>query len=181
MTLAAMLRPLARSIAVLGLAVALVAPTAPAAAEPVTLNFVNAEIDAVAKAISQMTGRNFLLDPRVKGTINIVSAGPVAREEVYSVFLSALRLHGLAAVEARGVTKIVPEADAKQNAGPVIEAGSRTPGDQVVTMVYPLQFESAAQILPVLRPLIPANNAICLLYTSPSPRDGLLSRMPSSA
>jgi general secretion pathway protein D len=157
-----------RWIAGCALAAALVlgGMTAPTAAEPVTLNFVNAEIDAVAKAISQMTGRNFLLDPRVKGTINIVSAGPVPRDEVYSVFLSALRLHGLAAVESRGVTKIVPEADAKQNAGPVIEAGSRTPGDQVVTMVYPLQFESAAQILPVLRPLIPANNAISALAGS---------------
>jgi general secretion pathway protein D len=150
----------------LALMIALGTPILPAAAEPVTLNFVNAEIDAVAKAISQMTGRNFLLDPRVKGTINIVSSGPIPREEVYAVFLSALRLHGLAAVEARGVTKIVPEADAKQNAGPVVEASSRAAGDQVVTMVYPLQFESAAQILPVLRPLIPANNAISALAGS---------------
>jgi general secretion pathway protein D len=166
MNLPATIRSLARSIPVLALAFALAAPVAPAAAEPVTLNFVNAEIDAVAKAIAQLTGRNFLLDPRVKGTINIVSSSPVPREQVYAVFLSALRLHGLAAVEAGGVTKIVPEADAKQNAGPVIEAGARTPGDQVVTMVYPLQFESAAQILPVLRPLIPANNAISALAGS---------------
>ncbi len=160
------LRSFARCIPAFALAIALGVPALSAAAEPVTLNFVNAEIDAVAKAISQMTGRNFLLDPRVKGTINIVSSGPIPREEVYAVFLSALRLHGLAAVEARGVTKIVPEADAKQNAGPVLEASSRTPGDQVVTMVYPLQFESAAQILPVLRPLIPANNTISALAGS---------------
>jgi len=166
MNLPATIRSLAHSIPALALAIALAAPSVPAAAEPVTLNFVNAEIDAVAKAIAQMTGRNFLLDPRVKGTINIVSSSPVPREQVYAVFLSALRLHGLAAVEAGGVTKIVPEADAKQNAGPVIEAGARTPGDQVVTMVYPLQFESAAQILPVLRPLIPANNAISALAGS---------------
>ena len=122
MNVSAMLRSIARSVPGLALAIALCAPILPAAAEPVTLNFVNAEIDAVAKAISQMTGRNFLLDPRVKGTINIVSSGPIPREEVYAVFLSALRLHGLAAVEARGVTKIVPEADAKQNAGPVIRS-----------------------------------------------------------
>ena len=166
MNLPATLRSLARSIPALALAIALAAPIVPAAAEPVTLNFVNAEIDAVAKAVGQLTGRNFLLDPRVKGTINIVSSSPVPREQVYAVFLSALRLHGLAAVEAGGVTKIVPEADAKQNTTPVIEAGSRTSGDQVVTMVYPLQFESAAQILPVLRPLIPANNAISALAGS---------------
>ena len=99
-----MLHGIARSIPAFALAAALGAAVLPAVAEPVTLNFVNAEIDAVAKAISQMTGRNFLLDPRVKGTINIVSSGPIPREEVYAVFLSALRLHGLAAVEARGVT-----------------------------------------------------------------------------
>ena len=153
-------------LSAIALALALAAPISRAAPETVTLNFVNAEIDAVARAIGQMTGRNFLLDPRVKGTINIVSSSPVPREQVYSVFLSALRMHGLAAVDTNGLTKIVPEADAKQNISPVIEAGTRTAGDQVVTMVYPLQFESAAQVLPVLRPLIPANNAISALAGS---------------
>src|SRR5947199_10053359 len=83
----------------------------------VTLNFINAEIDGVVKAVSEITGKNFVLDPRVKGTVNIVSARPIARALVYDVFLSALRLQGFAAVEERGVVQIVPEADAKLHPG----------------------------------------------------------------
>jgi general secretion pathway protein D len=91
-----------------------------------------------------------VLDPRVKGTVNIVSARPMARELVYEVFLSALRLQGYAAVEDRGVVKIVPEADAKLHPG----------RGQVQTRVFTLKYESAAQLVPILRPLIPAANTI---------------------
>lgn len=84
-----------------------------AGADVVTLNFVNADIEGVVKALSEMTGKNFVLDPRVKGTINIVSAKPVTKALAYDVFLSALRLQGYAAVEDRGIVKIVPESDAK--------------------------------------------------------------------
>ena len=82
----------------------------PARSNPdvVTLNFVNAEIEGVVKVVGEITGRNFILDPRVKGTINIVSAKPIPRAFVYDVFLSALRLQGFAAVEDRGLVKIVP-------------------------------------------------------------------------
>jgi len=77
--------------------------------DKVTLNFVNADIEAVVKSIGQITGRNFLLDPRVKGTVNIVSASPIPRELTYQILLSALRLQGFAAIEGAGVTKIVYE------------------------------------------------------------------------
>ena len=99
---------------------AFLASAAPAD-DPVTLNFVNADIDAVVRAVSEMTGRNFVVDPRVKGTINIVSARPVPRSAVYPTLLSALRLQGFAAIEGDGVTKIVPEADAKQQGSPVVD------------------------------------------------------------
>jgi len=120
------------------------------APDTVTLNFVNADIEGVVKAVSEMTGKNFVLDPRVKGTINIVSARPVPRALVYDVFLSALRLQGYAAVEDRGVVKIVPEADAKLHPG----------RGQVQTRVFTLKYESAAQLVPILRPLIPPANTI---------------------
>ena len=84
----------------------LLAVPARAADDAVTLNFVNADIDAVVKAVSEMTGRNFVLDPRVKGVINIVSARPVPRSLVYPTLLSALRLQGFTAIEGDGVTKI---------------------------------------------------------------------------
>src|SRR5512135_3302571 len=86
----------------------------------VTLNFVNADIEGVVKAVSEITGKNFVLDPRVKGTVNIVSAKPMSRSLVYQVFLSALRLQGFAAVEDRGVVMIVPEIDAKMHRSPTL-------------------------------------------------------------
>jgi general secretion pathway protein D len=129
-------------------------------ADTVTLNFVNADIDAVVKAVGEITGRNFLVDPRVKGTINIVSARPVAKALVYPTLLSALRMQGFAAVEADGVVKIVPEADAKTQAGPVQRGAVTASGERIVTQVIALRYESAAQLVTVLRPLITPNNTI---------------------
>ena len=87
-------------------------------ADPVSLNFVNADIEGVVKAVGEITGKNFLLDPRVKGTVNIISAKPIARSMVYDVFLSALRLQGFTVIESRGISKIIPESDAKLNVSP---------------------------------------------------------------
>ena len=128
----------------------------------VTLNFVNAEIEGVVKVVSEITGKNFLLDPRVKGTINIVSAKPVARAFVYDMFLAALRLQGFAAVEDRGIVKIVPEADAKLHSGPTTGPSdtAHTGGDRIETRIFTLKFESATQMVPILRPLIAPNNTI---------------------
>jgi general secretion pathway protein D len=128
-----------------------------AAEEQVSLNFVNADITEVIKAVSQITGRNFLVDPRVKGTINIVSATPVPAPLAYDTLLSALRLQGFAAVESDGVTKVMPEADAKLY---IPSVGSKGSGDKLVTRVFMLHHESAAQLVPVLRPLIAPNNIV---------------------
>lgn len=130
------------------------------AEESVTLNFVNAEIESVIKAVSQITGRNFLLDPRVKGTINVVSGKPVPSSLAYRLLLSALRMQGFAAVEYNGVTKVMPEADAKTQAGPTRSGAGGPRGDQMLTKVFALQYESAVQLVPVLRPLIAPNNTI---------------------
>src|SRR5436190_13730489 len=128
--------------------------------DTVTLNFVNADIDAAVKAVAEITGRNFLVDPRVKGTINIVSARPVAKSLVYPTLLSALRMQGFAAVESDGVVKIVPEADAKTQASPVQRGAVTASGERIVTQVMALRYESAAQLVTVLRPLISPNNTI---------------------
>jgi general secretion pathway protein D len=136
--------------------------------DTVTLNFVNADIEGVVKAVSEITGKNFVLDQRVKGTVNIVSARPVARALVYEVFLSALRLQGYAAVEDRGVVKIIPEADAKLHQGRTVgpEERTRFAGDQIQTEVFTLKYESAAQLLPILRPLIAPANTITVYPSS---------------
>src|SRR5690349_1905151 len=147
--------------AVVAAALIVAAPLARAQdADTVTLNFVNADIDAVVKAVGEITGRNFLVDPRVKGTVNIVSARPVPKALVYPTLLSALRMQGFAAIESDGITKIVPEAEAKTQAGPVARAAVSASGDRIVTQVIPLRYESAAQLVTVLRPLVTPNNVI---------------------
>ncbi len=126
----------------------------------VTLNFVNAEIDTVVRAMGQITGKNFLLDPRVKGTINISSVAPVSADLAYQILISSLRMQGFTAVEGKGVVKILPEADAKQHYSQTFGKVVKSGGDQVVTQVYPLQHATAAQLVTVLRPLIAPNNAV---------------------
>ena len=141
-----------------------------ATADTVTLNFVNADIDGVVKALSEMTGKNFVLDARVKGVVNIVSAKPVSRALAYDVFLAALRLQGFAAVEDRGIVKIVPESEAKLHQSPMLGPQDKlqVAGDRMQTQVFSLKYESAAQLVPTLRPLIAPNNTITANQTSNS-------------
>ena len=128
--------------------------------EKITVNFVNADIQSVIKTVGQHTGKNFILDPRVQGSINIVSDRPVGKDLLYQMLLSALRVHGFAAVEDANFVKIVPDAEAKTSASPTGEAATRQPGDRIVTQVFLLQNENAVQLVPVLRPLVTANNFI---------------------
>jgi general secretion pathway protein D len=124
--------------------------------ELVSLNFVNADIQEVIRAISQISKKNFLVDPRVKGTINIVSATPVSPALGYDILLSALRLQGYAAVESNGVTQIIPEADAKLH----VDSLGRGRGDTLVTRVFILKYESASQLVNIVRPMIAPNNVV---------------------
>ena len=128
-----------------------------AASEEMTLNFVGADIESAVKAIGQITGRNFVIDPRVKGTINIVSGKPVSRDLAYQVLVSALRMQGYSVVEGGAVTKILPDADARLHAGPV---GGRGLGDQITTQVFHIRYESAPQVLNALKPLVGPNQSI---------------------
>ncbi|MDE2201141.1 MAG: type II secretion system secretin GspD [Burkholderiaceae bacterium] len=129
--------------------------------DEVSLNFVNADLDSVVKAVGQATGKNFIVDPRVKGTVNLVTEKPVTRAQALESLGSILRMQGYAIVEGNGFTKVVPEADAKLQGSPtsVGYAGSRG-GEQVVTQVFRLQHESANNLVPVLRPMIAPNNTI---------------------
>lgn len=128
------------------------------ASEPVTLNFVNADIETVIHAIGELTGRNFIIDPRVKGVVNIISAQPVPRSLAYQILLSSLRLQGFSAVEGNGVVKILPESDAKLHA----RYGHSRSGDseRLITQVFSLKHSSAVQLMPVIRPIVSPNNAV---------------------
>ncbi|MFZ2307271.1 MAG: type II secretion system secretin GspD [Rhodoferax sp.] len=127
--------------------------------EPITLNFTNAEIEAVARTMATLTGRNVVVDPRVKGTITLTTDKPVSPAVAYSQFLAMLRLQGYTVVDAAGLDKIVPEADAKLQGGAVFD-GALVAGNQISTQIFKLNFENANNLLPILRPLISPNNTI---------------------
>jgi len=129
--------------------------------EPVTLNFVNAEIEGVARAMSAILKQQFIVDPRVKGTMTLYSDEPLSPREAYLNFLAGLRGLGFTVVEVGGLFKVVPEADAKLQTGTVSvgDATSRR-GDQVITQIFKLVHENANNLVPVLRPLISPNNTI---------------------
>ena len=128
---------------------------APVWAAPVTLNLKDADINALVESMSVLTGKNFIVDPRVKGRVTIISAKPMDEKELYEVFLAVLGVHGFAAVPSGKVIKIVPAAGAKQESIPTVDQRQGVEPDQVVTRVIQVQNVSAAQIVPILRPLIP--------------------------
>ena len=130
------------------------------AEEQVTLNFANADLESVIKAVGQISGRNFLIDPRVKGQINLLSNSPVPASAAYDVLLAALRMQGFAAVESNGVTRIVPEAEAKLQGGGVVARKGKAKGEQILTQVFPLRYEAANVALPMIRPLVAPNNSV---------------------
>jgi general secretion pathway protein D len=127
--------------------------------EPVTLNFVNADIEAVARTMAAILGRNIVVDPRVKGTINLSTERPVPPAVAYNQFLATLRLSGFTVVDAAGLLKVVPEADAKLQGG-AVSVGRPVAGNQIVTQIFRLNYEPAANLVPILRPLISPNNTI---------------------
>ena len=127
---------------------------------PVTLNFVNADIEAVTRAIAAMIERQIAVDPRVKGSITVYSEQPQSVRDAYQNYQSALRGLGFAVVESGGLLKVVPEADAKLQTGTVSVGDVTVRGDQVITQIFSLRFESANNLVAVLRPLISANNTI---------------------
>jgi len=126
------------------------------------LNFVNADMESVIKAVGHYTGMTFIVDPRVKGTMSLVSERSLTKAQAFALLTSQLRLQGYAVVTGDGFAKVVPEAEAKLQSSPtqVGVGGARARGDQVATQVYRLQHESAANLTAVLRPLISPNNSI---------------------
>lgn len=136
---------------------------APRRGEPITLNFSNAEIESVARTMAVITGRDVVVDPRVKGTINLQTDRAIAPAAAFNQFAAALRLQGFAVVQADGLYKVVPEADAKLQSSAVttsIGGAANLSGNQIVTQVFKLNYEAANNLLPVLRPLIAPNNTI---------------------
>jgi len=134
--------------------------------------FRDAEIEAVAAAFAQLMGRPILVDPRVKGRMTLEAPKPLSRAEAFALFQAALRLQALALLDFGNHLRLVSEADGKVHGGPVSERSqgrtheaqeerSAAPaGEQLLTRIFRLRYELANNLLPVLRPLIPPNNAI---------------------
>jgi len=128
--------------------------------EPVTLNFVNADIEGVTRAVGAILKKQFVVDPRVRGTLTLYSDQPLTPREVYLNYLAALRGLGFTVVEVGGMFKVVPEADAKLQTGTVAVESTPRQGDQVLTQIFHLNYENANSLVAVLRPLISPNNTI---------------------
>ena len=127
-------------------------------ANQANFNFANAEIESVIKAIGAYADVTFIIDPRVKGTLSLASEKPLSKAQALQLLNSVLRMQGYAVVSGSGYSKVVPEADAKLQAG---VAASNSAGDnQVTTQVFHLKHEAAATLVPVLRPLISPHNTI---------------------
>jgi len=135
-------------------------PTSRSRGTPVTLNFVNADIEAVSRAIGAMLNRDILVDPRVKGNITVYNDKPQPLGEAYRNYLSALRGLGFTVVESGGFLKVVPEADAKLQTSTVSVGAPQQRGDVVLTQIFKLNYENPNNLVAVLRPLITANNTI---------------------
>ncbi|WP_085640510.1 MULTISPECIES: type II secretion system secretin GspD [unclassified Pseudomonas] len=136
-----------------------VAAANPLGDQPVTLNFVEADIQAVVRALSRSTGQQFLVDPRVKGNLTLVSEGQVPARQAYEMLLAALRMQGFSVVDVGGVAQVVPEADAKLLGGPIYSA-DKPAGNGMLTRTFRLQYENAVNLIPVLRPIVSPNNPI---------------------
>ena len=128
--------------------------------EPITLNFVNAEIDAVARTLATLSGHNVVVDPRVKGTMNLSSTVAVPPAQALRLFASQLRTQGFALVESAGLYTVLPEAEAKLQSSAVSAGAVPASSGQIVTQIFKLNHENANNLVPVLRPLISPNNTI---------------------
>nr|WP_233200794.1 type II secretion system secretin GspD [Limnohabitans sp. G3-2] len=128
--------------------------------EPVTLNFVNADIDAVARTLATLSGHNVVVDPRVKGTMTLSSTVAVPPAQALRLFASQLRTQGFALVESAGLYTVIPEAEAKLQSSAVSAGAVPAGSGQIVTQIFKLNHESANNLVPVLRPLISPNNTI---------------------
>ena len=132
--------------------------------ETFTLNLKNVDIHSLIETVSIRTGKNFIVDPRVKGTVNVVSSEPLDANRLYELFLSVLEIHGYAAVQAGSITKIIPSSVGVQSAVPLrsepADGGYSGNGDELVSQVIQLETMPALQIVEILGPLLPESASL---------------------
>ena len=123
-------------------------------AQRITPNFRDADITQIAEAVSAATGKTFIIDPRVRAQVTMLSSTPMSPAAFYETFLSILQVYGFIAVPSGSVVKILPDANARQY--PSNDLPNRVSGtsDEMVTQVLEVKNVSAAQLIPILRPMV---------------------------
>jgi len=121
----------------------------------ITPNYKDADLSQIIEAVSAVTGKNFIVDPRVKAQVTMLSATPMTPNAFYEAFLSILQVHGFVAVPSGDTIKILPDANARQIPGNDLPSRVSSTSDEIVTQVVAVKNVSAAQLVPILRPLIP--------------------------
>ena len=118
-----------------------------------TLNMQDAEIKEVIDLVAKVTGKTFIIDPRVRGKVTVVSDREMTKSQIYETFLATLEVYGFSAVEAGEVTKIIGQSDIKSAGIEVVTQGGRV-GEDIITRVFPIQNASAMELVPILRPMV---------------------------
>ena len=156
MTSTARMSPRALLTLLLAIAALAASPLLPAQEPTITPNYKDADIRQIVEAVGEVTRKNFIIDPRVNAKVTMLSTTPMSPDAFYEAFLSILQVHGFVAMESGDIIKIVPDATARQFAGPIGTQGAAG-ADDIVTQVLQVQNVGAAQLVPILRPLIPQN------------------------
>src|ERR1700684_4381545 len=158
----------------IALALALIAVSAWALAEQpvaqrITPNFKDADITQIIEAVSMATGKNFIIDPRVRAQVTMLSSTAMTPDQFYQAFLAILQVHGFVAIPAGNIIKIVPDANMRQYASDDLPDHVSSTSDEMVTQVLSVQNISASQLVPVLRPLMPQNAQLSAVTGGTSP------------
>jgi general secretion pathway protein D len=139
--------------------------SAETAAEGIEFNFPSVDINVFIKYISELTGKNFVVDNKVKGKVSIISPGRISLEEAYKVFESVLEVHGYTTVEAGEIIKIIPSPQARtKNIKTLLKEQRLSPNDKVVTQLIPLSYGNAEEIKRLLTPLV-SKSSVILAYS----------------
>jgi len=141
-------------LAVVGMLILTALPMAWGQQATITPNYKDADIRQIIEAVGEVTQKNFIIDPRVNGKVTMLSSTAMTPDAFYEAFLSILQVHGYVAIKTGGVIKILPDATARQFAGPLGSSGAAG-ADDIVTQILQVHNVGAAQLVPILRPLIP--------------------------
>jgi general secretion pathway protein D len=164
-------------VCTLSLSLAALAPAAPPGAPnlqqrpqdgaTITPNYKDADLSQIIQAVSEVTGKNFIIDPRVNAKVTMLSSTPMSPDAFYQAFLSVLQVYGYVAVPAGKVIKIVPNTDARQLPSIDLPNNVSSTSDEMVTQIITMKNVSAAQLVPLLRPLIPQSGHLAAYPSSP--------------